>query len=90
MPSVGATIYKGKFLSQARQALLAEGWTPEETFGVDSNGKRSASIRMGNVLVSLLMPETYTKGVSLRLRLVRGRDVTSATLTTFGERSAYR
>jgi len=40
MPSVGETIYKGKLLSQARQEILAEGWKPQETFGVDSEGKR--------------------------------------------------
>jgi hypothetical protein len=50
MPSVGATIYKGKLFSQARRALLAEGWKPQETFGVDSNGKRFSQSADAGVL----------------------------------------
>lgn len=39
--SASATrVTKGEKLSQARKTLLAEGWKPRETFGVDANGSR--------------------------------------------------
>ncbi len=37
-PAAGVT--KGEALSQARKALLAQGWKPRETYGLDGNGER--------------------------------------------------
>lgn len=39
--SASATgVLKGEKLSQARKTLLAQGWKPQETFGVDADGDR--------------------------------------------------
>ena len=35
-----ADVTKGEKLSHARKALLAKGWEPRETFGVDADGAR--------------------------------------------------
>ncbi len=41
-PSWGQAVRKGESLSHARKALLAQGWKPRETFGLDGNGERWA------------------------------------------------
>jgi len=38
--SSAAGVIKGDKLSQARKTLLAQGWKPRETFGVDADGAR--------------------------------------------------